>query len=106
MKIYISGPITGMDNGNKEAFDGMEHKLRDRGHDVVNPHSLPHNHGKTWNEYMREDLKAMLDCQGAVFLPGWNNSRGARVEYDLALALDLTFCEVRTDADLDWMSQP
>ena len=98
MKIYISGPITGKPNDNKPAFDAMAGKIKEAGHDPINPHSLPHDHGKTWREYMVEDLKALLDAHAVVFLPGWTESRGARVEYELALSLDMTFSE-----DLDWI---
>ena len=93
MKIYISGPITGIENGNKEAFDHVEGELKARGHEVVNPHSLPHNHGKSWEEYMREDIKALLDCEAVYALAGWSRSRGAVVEVDLADTLGITVHE-------------
>lgn len=89
MKIYISGPITGIENGNKEAFDFAETALRARGHETVNPHSLPHDHDKSWEAYMREDLRAMMDCDAVFALAGWSRSRGATVEVELAEVLGM-----------------
>ncbi len=93
MKIYISGPITGYANFNKEAFDSASTVIREAGHDPVNPQDLPHDHGKTWHEFMKVDIKAMLDCDAVLLLPGWANSRGATLEYRIALDLDMTFSE-------------
>ena len=89
MRVYISGPITGIENGNFEAFAGAEASLYALGHSVVNPHALPHNHGKTWQDYMREDLRALLDCDAVFTLPGWQMSRGASIEVKLAKDLGM-----------------
>mgnify|MGYP003555439623 CR=1 FL=1 len=49
--------------------------------------NLPHSHDKTWASYMREDLKAMLECDSIFMLPGWENSQGAKIEHRLATQL-------------------
>lgn len=89
MTIYISGPITGRIDGNRVAFEVAESAIRHRGHDAVNPQTLPHNHYKTWEEYMREDIKAMLDCDAVYALPEWELSRGAKIEIGLARELGM-----------------
>lgn len=89
MKVYISGPITGYQNGNIEDFEAAEYFLTLGGFQVVNPHKLPHAHGKTWGEFMREDLSAMLaECNTIYMLEGWHESRGAKIEFDLAKSLE------------------
>ncbi len=93
MKVYISGPITGIEDENRLAFKSMADTLKKLGHEPVNPHNLPHAHGKTWIEFMREDIKAMVDCDVVVFLAGFENSRGAMIEYRLALDLNMTFTQ-------------
>ena len=39
--------------------------------------------------HMRADIKAMMDCDGLAILPGWQNSRGANAEINLAHALGM-----------------
>lgn len=88
MKIYISGPITGVENY-VEAFEQAEQKLIAEGHEVVNPCKLPHNHDKSWESYMKEDIKAMLDCDAILLLPRWHKSKGAAIESDIAFRLGI-----------------
>lgn len=92
-RIYISGPITGYPDGNAKSFSDMAKLITDAGHVAVNPHELPHDHGKTWREYMDEDIKAMMTCDLVVTLPGWNLSKGAMIEVGLAYGLGITAME-------------
>ena len=94
MKVYISGPISGLPYEEVEkAFNDAEIRLKDKGHEVVNPlnNGLPRE--STWNEHMRADLKLLLDCDAIYMLDGWTNSKGAEIEYDLAI--DLGFKLIR-----------
>jgi len=38
---------------------------------------------------MKEDLKALLDCDGIYMLRGWEQSKGAKIEYELAMNLGI-----------------
>ena len=97
MKVYISGPITGeKDHGKKFAI--AEKYFSDRGHKVVNPEAITKElddlHESApgslpWSEYMREDIKALVDCDAIAMLPAWGESRGARLERQVADALGL-----------------
>ena len=95
MKVYIAGPITGYEDGNRAVFDAAEASLRAAGHEPVNPHAL---HGGALDlshgEYMRTDLRAMLDCEAIHMLNGWGNSKGALLEYRVAQAIGLVFVNV------------
>lgn len=85
--VYIAGPITGHENGNREAFFGAEQLLKQQGHIVLNPHCLPA--GLTEFQYMDICL-AMLRSSDAIYLlDGWQNSSGAIVEFELAKKLGL-----------------
>ena len=93
MRVYISGPITGMPDLNRHAFDEMERALRVAGYRPVNPHTLPsHSFAAdvTWQGYMRRDIAALMTCSAIVMLPCWMDSGGAKLEHDLALAVGIT----------------
>lgn len=88
MKVYISGPITGLPYEEVEkAFNEAETRLKEQGYEVVNPlnNGLPRE--STWNEHMRADIKLLLDCDVIYMLNGWEYSKGASLEYDLAIDL-------------------
>ena len=44
MRVYISGPIAGYPNGNKEEFTKYANLVKGYGHTPVNPHDLDHEH--------------------------------------------------------------
>jgi Domain of unknown function (DUF4406) len=90
MRLYISGPMTGYPDHNYPAFAEVAETLRAQGYTVISPHELASGDlTRTWAEYLREDLKAMLDCHGIVVLEGWQNSRGAQLEHHVAEALGM-----------------
>ena len=94
MKVYISGPISGLPYEQVEkAFNEAETRLQEQGYEVVNPlnNGLPTN--ATWNEHMRADLKLLLDCDAIYMLKGYQNSKGAMIEYDLARILHFGIIE-------------
>jgi len=86
--IYISGPMTGKENLNREAFKNAAVALVSQGWNVVNPHDVsPGKENPAYNDYMKADLKAMLDCEALYMLDGWVDSKGANIEHDLASQL-------------------
>ncbi len=89
MKIYISGKITGMEEEARWLFAQAEAQVRAQGFEPINPMALPHLHDKEWHSFMREDIKALCDCDGIFMLYNWQDSPGARLEYTVALALGL-----------------
>lgn len=95
MKIYIAGKIAG-DKRYRAKFREAAKALEAAGHVVLNPATLPD--GLEQADYMRICL-AMLDTADlAVFLPDYQESKGAMVEWgycqrigkDCALYLELT----------------
>jgi hypothetical protein len=90
MKIFISGPITGIENFNREAFDRAETMLTEQGHAVMNPIKL---HPANPNSFSASDYlhicRAMIDCCDTIyFLKGYDRSFGALVEKGYASAQD------------------
>lgn len=83
-KVYISGPITGIDFGNRFAFSCARSSLELCRYEVVDPSEVQLDDEASWADYMRADLKLLLDCDYIYMLEGWENSRGARIERELA----------------------
>lgn len=90
MKVYLSGPMTGLPDFNYPAFHAAAKKLRDAGVVVENPAENQPPECGTWAGYMRNALVQMLRCEAVVMLPGWESSRGASVEWRLAVELGMT----------------
>lgn len=91
MKIYISGQITGLDiKVAQNYFDTIEDELTKSGHTAINPMKLvPYHPDHTWHHYMAEDIKALLYCDAIFMLENWTNSKGAKIEHDIAKGLGL-----------------
>lgn len=87
-KVYISGPITGTENY-MERFEKAEKELTDRGYSVINPAKvnaqLPDD--TTYGEYMKMSLTMLDMCDYIYMLAGWENSKGACLEYQYAKTL-------------------
>ena len=87
MKIYISGPMTGHKNFNRDAFNKEASRLESHGHVVLNPATLPS--GLSQREYMDIDLAMLRAADAILVLPGWQGSAGATTEYHYAYKLEL-----------------
>ena len=91
MKVYISGGITGLPDGNRQAFAQAENDLSKKGDDAINPHVLCANipEGSPWESYMKECLVALYLCDAIYMLKGWKQSKGANIEHEKAIQMGL-----------------
>lgn len=89
MKIYISGPMTGIKDFNKPEFIKAESRLFGCGHDVFSPARLPQSKDITYAQYMDIDLAMIRACNAIHMLKGWESSKGAKFELDYAIMLGL-----------------
>ena len=89
MIAYLSGPMTGLPDNGYPAFQASAERLRSQGVQVISPHEIvPPGAGPwSWAAHMRVDLAALLTADLIVMLPGWETSRGARLEKAVAEAL-------------------
>lgn len=87
MRLYLSGPMTGITNLNFPAFQRAAAALRAAGYAVIDPSK--YGSGGTWEGNLRRDLHALLDLDGVAVLPDWRHSRGACLEVHVALALGM-----------------
>lgn len=93
--VYISGPMTGIPDLNRDAFAWAEAQVTAAGLAPVNPHTLC-DPSWDWNRCMRADVAALCACDALLLLPGWEKSSGAQLELHIAHRLGI---QVLTDAD-------
>lgn len=84
-KIYIAGPMSGLPNFNRDAFNAEAHRLLGLGHVALNPAILPD--GLEQHEYIAICIEMVKMADQLVMLPGWERSAGARAEHSLAIKL-------------------
>ena len=86
---YIAGPMSGLQELNFPAFHAEAARLRAQGITAINPAEINQDHGMTWEQCMRADIAALVTCDSVSMLPGWENSKGAALEYHIAERLGL-----------------
>ena len=82
--LYLSGPMSGIDDFNFPAFDHAAGVLRERGYRVVNPADFGADPRHTWADCLGRDLYLVSQCHGVATLPDWEGSRGASLEVEFA----------------------
>lgn len=100
--VYLSGKMTGLEESvYKENFRNAELFFRACGYEVVNPCNLSEivlqrNPNANYEDFMREDFKAISGCTHIALLEGWETSTGARREKAEAERLWLEVIYYRT----------
>ena len=103
MRIYITGVISkggtlslSEINNNLHKFRLAAELLRSQGHDPTDPtwHDPEGEDERSttlagWVEYLRKDIKLLMDCDAIYLLKGWEESRGSRLEVYIARELGL-----------------
>jgi nucleoside 2-deoxyribosyltransferase len=99
MKLYVAGPMRGMPQYNRAAFEANAYVLRQAGYDVVTPievdrrvdpafdHAIHVATPKQIARFQAESMAELARCDGVALLPGWRGSVGTMQEIDLACSL-------------------
>ena len=82
--IYVAGPMSGLPEFNFPAFEAETQRLRALGYEVLSPHEGVEDTTKPWGFYMRKAISLLIQCDSIILLPGWENSKGARLEESIA----------------------
>lgn len=92
-RIYLAGKVTGLPEAEVEKkFNDAETIYTGLGFHVINPVKLIKDDGLhigTWESIMKICLIMMLACDGVVLLHDWKDSKGAILERDLAIRLEI-----------------
>lgn len=87
MKIMISQPMKGKSTEQiKEEREDLVKKLEAEGHEVVDT-VFAKETPKDCNVamyYLAMSIEAMSKVDGVVFMSGWENARGCKIEYQIA----------------------
>lgn len=89
-RVYLSGPMSGIAEHNFPAFNAEALRLRAAGYRVVNPVEINPDVGASWETCLRADIKALCDCDVIALMPGWQGSKGAHLELNIAHRLGMT----------------
>lgn len=93
-KIYISGPITGIENY-MERFEEAEKEMMAEGYIVINPakvnKQLPPPPYTSHEQYMKMSLVMLSDADEIYMMRGWEHSKEASLEYEYASAMGKPF---------------
>lgn len=91
--IYIAGPMTGQPSFNYPAFFAAAAAWEALGwqvhnpavHDAIDADQMDPDEARA--KFMRQDIEWVMDSDAIAVLPGWWNSKGARVEVAIANVL-------------------
>lgn len=85
MKIYISLPITGQEMETVETRCMLaKGYITGRGHAPVSPLDLQPDPAAPYPKLMANCIEALMQCDAACFLKGWECSKGCRLEWHAA----------------------
>jgi hypothetical protein len=86
-KVYISGKIAGLPRADVEKkFKESEEFLRELGYEPISPLNSGVPAGSTWEQYLAADILILLKCDAIFMQDDWEDSPGARLEYEVAYA--------------------
>lgn len=88
-RVYVAGPMTGIPELNYPEFNRAAQYLRELGYQVENPAENPAPACGSWSAYMRMAIAQLVQCDEIHMLRGWKESKGAKLEHEIAQQLGL-----------------
>lgn len=89
-RIYIAGKIGGLPTEEfTRNFEKGRMECIGLGYFPISPTDLPHDHDRSWESYMKEDMTAMIACDAVYALNNWQDSPGAKIEVRTAVDLKI-----------------
>lgn len=103
MRVYLSGPMRGLPNGNQEAFEDAAEDLRMMGHQVIMPKAMPESvFEELYPKTLANDIVVLAysEVDALVLMQGWHDSGGARTELAYARAVGMPVYLLSWDGQL------
>lgn len=94
MKVYISGKISGEDQGRMtQKFRQAADQVKAYGYESVCPLDNGVSPSEPWNKHMAADFALLLECEAIYLLTDWDDSTGSRIEKNIAeeVGLDVMY---------------
>ena len=89
-KIYIAGKVTGENRAECTAkFQKAQEIIEFLGFESINPIQVVGDWNTPWDEAMKKCITALMECDAIVLLPDWVDSKGAKLENDIANSFDM-----------------
>lgn len=98
MRVYLSGPMSGIAESNFPAFREHAARLRADGYEVVSPAEI--QEAGTWELCLRNDIRELVTCDAIALMPGWESSKGANLELHIAHRLGMEVMHLPPAFDL------
>ena len=84
MKIMISQPMRGKTNEQiREEREELVRRLQEEGHEVIDT-VLDISGNKSPIYYLSKSIELLDKADGVVFMKGWQEARGCRIEHIIA----------------------
>ena len=85
MKIMISQPMRGKTNKQiGEEREELVKRLQEEGHEVIDT-VLDISENKSPIYYLSKSIELLNKADGVVFMKGWQEARGCRIEHQVAV---------------------
>lgn len=104
MKVYLAGPMSGIEDYNFPAFFKYAKVLEDQGHTVFNPAQNDLDNWKdlegvkkhaNYRDCLGQDLNWICyHAEAIALIPGWEKSKGVQAELATARAIGLEVIEL------------
>ena len=83
MKIYISGPMSGIPDNNRDEFSSMASLIQAKGHEPVNPHDIGMEvdtriKNPSYLDYLKADIAVLMFCDAYVLLGRMGGQQGCQ----------------------------
>ena len=86
--------MTGIAHHNFPLFNRWALTLRAVGYEVANPATNGSGPRLSYEQYLRADIKLLCDCDTLAYLPGWESSKGAMLEMEIAHRVGIRIVDV------------
>lgn len=89
-RIYIAGKVIGENEEScKAKFTEAKKIIEASGFTAINPLEVVQDWKTPWNVAMKLCIAKLCEADAVITLPCWSESRGAKLEKQLALIMDI-----------------